>query len=220
MALKEIKSRIQSVSSTRKITSAMKMVSSAKLRKAQKMIENFLPYENKLNTLLTNFLSADTDAVSPLAAERKVERVAVVVVSSNSSLCGAFNSNVIRQLGQILLEYAALERGNITIYPIGKKVAKAAQKLGYEVANYEDLSEQPTYEAAAALSEQLMQDFLSKKVDKIEIIYHHFKSKSQQVLTRDTYLPVSLKNREIKKQKGEKELNYIVEPNSEAILNV
>jgi F-type H+-transporting ATPase subunit gamma len=119
----------------------------------------------------------------------------------------------------VLSEYAALGRDNLTVYPIGKKVAKAAQKLGYLSENYEYLSEKPTYEAAAALSEQLIKDFLDKKIDKIEIVYHHFKSKSQQVLTRDTYLPVSLKNNETGKVKGEKELNYIVEPNREEILN-
>ncbi|MDR2823919.1 MAG: F0F1 ATP synthase subunit gamma [Prevotellaceae bacterium] len=216
-SLKEIKSRIQSVGSTRKITSAMKMVSSAKLRKSQKMIENFLPYENKLNTLLTNFLNADTDITLPLAAERKVERVAIVAVSSNSSLCGAFNSNVIRVFNQTLAEYKNLGEENIAIYPVGKKVTAAVRKVGYTPqAHYEELAEKPAYDAVATIAEQLMQDFLDKKIDKVELIFHHYKSKNSQVLQRETFLPVSLKTDDSKR---DKELYYLIEPNRELILN-
>ncbi|GHV44139.1 ATP synthase gamma chain [Bacteroidia bacterium] len=216
-SLKEIKSRIQSVGSTRKITSAMKMVSSAKLRKAQRAIGNFLPYENKLNTLLTNFLSSDTDTASPFAEIRKTEKVAIVVISSNSSLCGAFNSNVIRLCNQTLSEYKNLGKENIKIYPIGKKVAKAVQKMGYTPAgDFEELAEKPAYEAISAVSVQLMNDFLDKKIDKVELIFHHFKSKSVQVLQRETFLPFSLK---IDRNRQEKELYYLIEPNRELILN-
>jgi len=215
-SLKEIKSRIQSVGSTRKITSAMKMVSSAKLRKSQRAIENFLPYENKLNSLLTNFLSADSDTVSPFADQRPTENVAVVAISSNSSLCGAFNSNVARLLTQTLNEYNHLEKSNIKIYPIGKKITKAAAKIGFSSENnFENIAEKPTYEAVAAIAKQLMNDFLDKKIDRVELIFHHYKNKSSQVLQRETFLPFSLKNNN---KENDKELYYLVEPNREQIL--
>jgi len=121
-SLKEIKSRIQSVKSTQKITSAMKMVSSAKLRKAQRIIENFYPYEQKMNALLNNFLSAqEGDIDSVFADEREIERVAIVVFASNSSLCGSFNNNVAKRLTQVLESYNILEQENILLYPIGKR---------------------------------------------------------------------------------------------------
>ncbi|MDR0828939.1 MAG: F0F1 ATP synthase subunit gamma [Prevotellaceae bacterium] len=222
MALKEIKQRIQSVSSTRKITSAMKMVASAKLRKSQKQIEHLLPYENNLNSLLTNFLSAETDNLSPLAAERRVEQAALVVISSNSALCGAFNSNVIKQMNSMLGEYKNLGSENIKIYPVGKKAAKAAQKIGFEIENFDELSEKPNYDEASALAERLISDFLEKKIDKVEILFHHFQSKSRQVLTRETFLPIT-QGTDYKfapANKNGKELNYIVEPSREEILNV
>ena len=213
-SLKEIKQRIQSVSSTRKITSAMKMVASAKLRKSQRLIENFLPYQNKLNNLLANFITSDTDCDSPFAADRKTEKVALVLISSNSSLCGAFNSNVIKLSNDVLNEYSALGKENVKIYPVGKKVSRAMIKSGYKTEGvFDDLSDKPTYEAASALSEKLMNDFIDKKIDRVEMVYYHFKSKSAQSLTRSTLLPVAL-------QGGEqtKELYYIVEPDRETIL--
>lgn len=218
-SLKEIKSRIQSVGSTRKITSAMKMVSSAKLRKSQRAIENFLPYENKLNSLLNNFLSADTDTdiISPFTAERKIEKVAVVAISSNSSLCGAFNSNVTRFLTQTVAGYQHLDKSNIKIYPIGKKVSKSAEKIGfYPENNFEKIAEKPTYEAVTVLAEQLMNDFLNKKIDRVELIFHHYKSKSSQILQCETFLPFY-----VKKEKNDNKKNsyYIVEPNRELIIN-
>src|SRR5450759_2796256 len=128
-SLKEIKSRIQSVKSTQKITSAMKMVSSAKLRKAQKTIENFLPYEQRLNRILNNFLSAGEENSSAFSELREVKRVAIVVFSSNSSLCGGYNSNVAKRLNQTIEKYQSLGREHILVFPVGKKIAKASRKL-------------------------------------------------------------------------------------------
>ena len=116
-SLKEVKTRINSVKSTRKITSAMKMVASAKLHKAQGAIENMLPYQKKLNKILTNFLSADLPIESPYVQEREVKRVAIVVFSSNTSLCGAFNANVIKMMMQTLGEFRTLGQDNILIFP-------------------------------------------------------------------------------------------------------
>lgn len=215
-SLKEIKSRIQSVKSTQKITSAMKMVSSAKLRKAQKAIENFYPYEQRMNGLLNNFLSAETDITSAFSEVRDVKRVAIVVFSSNSSLCGAYNSNVSKLLAQTVEKYSKLGREHILIYPVGKKVTKASHKLGFEPeANFEAMADKPNYAASAALADDLMGLFKNKDVDKVELIYHHFASKSSQVLKTETFLPIQLKP----SQKGTVALDYIVEPDRETIMN-
>ena len=131
-SLKEVKTRINSVKSTRKITSAMKMVASAKLHKAQGAIENMLPYERKLNKILTNFLSADLPVESPYIKAREVKRVAIVAFSSNTSLCGAFNANVIKMLLQTVGEFRTLGQDNILIFPVGKKVDEAVKRLGFE----------------------------------------------------------------------------------------
>jgi len=156
-SLKEIKSRIQSVKSTQKITSAMKMVSSAKLRKAQKNIENLFPYEQKLNGLLNNFLSAEEDNVSVYAESREIKRVAIVVFSSNSSLCGSFNTNVSKKLNQTIDKYRSLGIENILIYPIGKKVAKASRKIGFEPQrNFDLMADKPNYTAALTLADDIM----------------------------------------------------------------
>ena len=171
-SLKEVKNRINSVKSTRQITSAMKMVASAKLHKAQTRIENMLPYQQKLNEILTNFLSTDATFESPYTEVRPVTRVAVVVFSSNSSLCGAFNANVVKKLGETLEEYKSLGKENILIYPVGKKVEQAVQ----------------AYELAALL----MQEFMEKQIDRVELIYHHFKSMGSQILMREEYLPIDL----------------------------
>ena len=133
-SLKEVKTRINSVKSTRKITSAMKMVASAKLHKAQGAIENMLPYQKKLNKILTNFLSADLPIESPYVQEREVKRVAIVVFSSNTSLCGAFNANVIKMMMQTIGEFRTLGQDNILIFPVGKKVDEAAETDGFQTA--------------------------------------------------------------------------------------
>ena len=215
-SLKEIKSRIQSVKSTQKITSAMKMVSSAKLRKAQKTIENLFPYEQKLNGLLNNFLSAEEDNVSVYAETREIKRVAIVVFSSNSSLCGSFNTNVSKRLTQTIDKYRALGVENILIYPVGKKVAKASRKTGFEPqSNFDSMADKPSYSAALTLADDIMNMFKNKDIDCVELIYHHFKSKSTQVMIEETYLPIQLKPAE----KGTVAPDYIVEPDRETIMS-
>lgn len=214
-SLKEIKSRIQSVKSTQKITSAMKMVSSAKLRKAQKTIENFFPYEQRLNGLLNNFLSAGEDNFSVFSEVREVKRVAIVVFSSNSSLCGGFNSNVTKMLTHTIEKYDKVPREHILIYPVGKKVAKATRKIGYEPeSEFDAMADKPNYVDAAALADTIMQLYRNKDIDKVELIYHHFVSKSTQKLTAETYLPIQLQSA----QKGAVALDYIVEPDRKTII--
>lgn len=192
-SLKEVKNRISSVKSTRQITSAMKMVASAKLHKAQARIENMLPYQRKLNEILTNFLRTDASVETPYTNIRPVTRVAIVAFSSNSSLCGAYNSNVVKMLERTLADYQSLGKENILIYPVGKKIEEALKKLGYlPQGSYQLMAEKPSYVEAYKLAGELMKGFLEKRIDHVELIYHHFKSMSAQVLLRENYLPINL----------------------------
>ena len=223
-SLKEVKNRISSVKSTRQITSAMKMVASAKLHKAQGRIENMLPYQRKLNEILTNFLSTDATIESPYTDERPVGRVAIVAFSSNSSLCGAFNSNVAKMLERTLEEYQSLGRENIQIYPVGKKVEEAVKKLGFvPQGSYQEMADKPSYMQAYELAGTLMKEFLEGRVDKVELIYHHFKSTGSQILTRDEYLPINLDKvaeEATESTAGKSSFNndYIVEPSAARLI--
>ena len=192
-SLKEIKTRIQSVNSTRKITSAMKMVASSKLHHAQVMIENMLPYETMLEQILKTFLASEADASSILTQERPVKRVALVVYSSNSSLCGGFNANVITMMQNVAAEYESLGKENIVIYPIGRKVAEKAAKLGFSIAgDYNALAEKPNAKQCIDLARELGEQFVHGKIDRVEMIYHHFKSAGSQILTRKVFLPIDI----------------------------
>lgn len=192
-SLKEVKNRISSVKSTRQITSAMKMVASAKLHKAQERVENMLPYQQKLNEILTNFLRTDATFESPYTDVRPLSKVAIVVFSSNSSLCGAYNSNVVKMLEHTLANYQSLGKENIMIYPVGKKVEEAVTKLGYlPQGSYQVMADKPSYVEAYKLAGKLMEEFVEKRIDHVELIYHHFKSMGSQVLLRENYLPIDL----------------------------
>lgn len=192
-SLKEIKNRISSVNSTRKITSAMKMVASSKLHHAQTMIENMLPYETLLEHILKAFLASETDARTVLNEVRPVKRVALVVYASNSSLCGGFNANVIRLLQHVIDEYTELGKENIVIYPIGRKVAEKAVKMGLNVAgDFTALAEKPNANDCITIARELGEKFISGEYDRVEMIYHHFKSAGSQILTRKPFLPIDI----------------------------
>ncbi len=192
-SLKEIKNRISSVNSTRKITSAMKMVASSKLHHAQTMIENMLPYETLLEHILKTFLASETDARTVLNEVRPVKRVALVVYASNSSLCGGFNANVIRLLQHVIDEYTELGKENIIIYPIGRKVAEKAVKMGLNVAgDFTALAEKPNANDCITIARELGEKFISGEYDRVEMIYHHFKSAGSQILTRKPFLPIDI----------------------------
>lgn len=218
-SLKEVKNRISSVKSTRQITSAMKMVASAKLHKAQERVENMLPYQQKLNEILTNFLRTDATFESPYTDVRPLSKVAIVVLSSNSSLCGAYNSNVVKMLEYSLANYQSLGKENIMIYPVGKKVEEAVTKLGYlPQGSYQVMADKPSYVEAYKLAGKLMEEFVEKRIDHVELIYHHFKSMGSQVLLRENYLPIDL--RQVAEEAAENvsenaphfNNDYIVEP--------
>ena len=248
-SLKEIKNRLSSVNSTRKITSAMKMVASSKLHHAQTMIENMLPYETLLQHILKTFLASETDARTVLNEVRPVKRVALVVYASNSSLCGGFNANVIRLLQHVVDEYAELGKENIVVYPIGRKVAEKAVKMGLNVAgDFTALAEKPDANDCITIARELGEKFISGEFDRVEMIYHHFKSAGSQILTRKPFLPIDIeeelkrdherdltsnvttkkaqeyiKRKEEEKKREEKEAvplndNFLVEPDMNTVL--
>lgn len=214
-SLKEIRSRIISVTSTRKITSAMKMVSAAKLKKAQNAIDNSLPYLSKLTTILENYVaSLEGESLSPLTEIREEKKVAIIAISSNGSLCGAFNNNIIKQFEEKYSYYARkIGRNNIKVYPIGRKIREAIDKLKIENSlGKKDLSaDNLDYAAISALADELMADFTQKNIDKVEFIYNHFKNAAVQQVRCETILPFAPTETEKKEQSS---VDYIVEPSS------
>ena len=209
--LKEIKGRIASVQNTLKITSAMKLVSSAKLRKAQTAIENMLPYQTALQRILTTALAssgADSVVLSTKKAEnvdgeaemavpstKRAEnmdgrrgRVAVVAIASNSSLCGGFNANAVTKVKGLLKQYPDAE-----VYSIGRKMADAMRKAGHpSPADFTSLSEHPAYAPCSQLAEQLMEDFEKGRLSRVFLVYNHYVSTAKQVPTVETFLPAAL----------------------------
>ena len=195
-SLKEIKGRIASVKSTRKITSAMKMVASSKLHHAQVAIQNMLPYETMLEHILKSFLAAEAEAQTIFDQERPVKRVALVVFSSNSSLCGGFNANVIKLMQRTVEAYTEeLGQGSVEVYAIGRKVNEKARKLGYDVkGEYASLIDHPSVQPCIDMAMELGKKFMDGEIDCVELIYHHFKSAGSQILTRKTFLPIDIES--------------------------
>ncbi len=219
-SLKEIKGRINSVRSTLKITSAMKMVASAKLHRAQGAIANMLPYERKLHNVLVHLMaegvsvSGGASGSAALMEQREVRRVAIIAFASNSSLCGAFNSNAVRAVKAVISEYrnAGLKPSDITVYSVGRKMADAMKRLGYaSPEDFSKLSDKPSYAPAAELAQKIMDLYLDGTYDRVELVYNHFASTSSQPSVRETYLPLSLPG-------GEGGCDYIVEPSREVLL--
>ncbi len=227
-SLKEVKNRIGSVKSTRQITSAMKMVASAKLHKAQDRVLSMYPYQQKLNEILVNFMGNDLSVQSPYTEVRPVTKVAVLVFSSNSSLCGAFNLNVVKALERTLDEYRSLKKEDVLIYPVGRKIEETVRKMGYTPqGSYQAMADKPSFTEAYKLAGQLMDEFAAGHVDRVELIYHHFKSMGTQVLTREPFLPIDLNKirQEVQKNIAENvkdfptyNQDYIVEPSAEELI--
>lgn len=204
--LKELRSRITSVSSTMQITSAMKMVSAAKLSKAQDAIESMRPYSQKLSQLLQDLSGTlDDDTSSKYAEQREVEKVLVVAISSNRGLAGAFNANIIKGVKNVVAnEYA---NKDVHLYSIGKK-ANDILKRSFHVYNtnthiFDDLS----FENVSVIAEDLMKQFLEGNYDKIVLVYNHFKNAATQAVLAEQFLPIPKFETE-----EEKQLDYIFEP--------
>lgn len=216
-SLKEIRARIVSVASTQKITSAMKMVSAAKLKKTEGITTRFLPYKNKLSEALSNYLgSLEGEVNIPLAEKREVKKVALMAFSSSSGLCGVYNSNVCKLFKQVYDEYTEnLGAGNVVVYLVGKKINDYAKKFGIKVEKqYAPLAESMSFELAMEISDMMVELFLSHKVDRVELVFNHFKNAGVQVPTREVVLPLKA---EI--SGNAQTFDYIVEPDKETFVN-
>ena len=222
-SLKEIKGRIGSVQSTLKITSAMKLVASAKLRKAQQTIEGMRPYERKLQGMLEHLvasgakLSGEYTRTPAAGPDAPTQRIALVAFASNSSLCGAFNANAVRLTLETIRSYGDAD---VTVYSIGRKMADAMRKAGKpSPADYQKLADKPSYAPAAELAEQLMEEFLAGRLDRIDLVYNHFVSSGKQVPVRETLLPMtSVISSGAEGEVEKSEIDYILEPSASALL--
>lgn len=217
--LKEVKGRIQSVVSTQQITKAMKMVAAAKLRRAQDRIIQMRPYSQKLSEIIQNVSAGGTDAGdNPFSEERNIERVLIVVVSSDRGLCGAFNSSVFKGVKALIAEkYSQAEAsGNLEILPIGKKAFEHFAKRKYNVIKtYSHLIEKLNFADAKEAAEMVMAGFLDGKYDKVDIVYNEFKNVATQIVQKEQFLPIQ----EIEAEETEGEIDYIYEPSKEFIFN-
>ena len=220
--LKEVKGRIQSVTSTQQITKAMKMVAAAKLRRAQDRIMQMRPYAEKLDGVMQNVSSAvDTQSVdNPYGQERDVNAVLLVVISSDRGLCGAFNSNIFKHTRSLIAEkYSHIEAsGNLHILPIGKRAFEYYKKRGYSIIdNYYDLFNSLDFDHVRAAAEYTMKSFISQEYDQIEIIFNEFKNVATQIIRNEQFLPIL----PIGPSEGINALNidFIAEPNEVFIFN-
>ena len=220
--LKEVKGRIQSVTSTQQITKAMKMVAAAKLRRAQDRIMQMRPYAEKLSGVMQNVSRAvDNQALdNPYGQERDINAVLLVVISSDRGLCGAFNSNIFKHTQNLIVDkYSYIEAsGNLHILPIGKRAYEYYKKKGYSIKDtYYNLFNSLDFDHVRTAAEYTMKSFLSQEFDKIEIIYNEFKNVATQIIRNEQFLPIppleSLKDTNIQN------IDFIAEPNEAFIFN-
>ena len=216
--LKEIRTRIASIESTQKITSSMKLVSAAKLRRAQTAIQHLRPYSQKLNEILTNLAGSNMCVEQlPLFERREPEKVVVVAITSNKGLCGAFNSNIIKTVNHLISEkYAEQHRaGHLQLICIGKKGKDQLGKL-YPVAfSNEKLLDNPDFTELSAIADDLVMKFIHHEVDKVDVVYNQFLNAATQRVTVEEYLPVlPPESDEMQKVTSD----YIIEPSADQLL--
>ena len=210
--LKEIRNRIVSISSTMQITSAMKMVSAAKLKKAQDAITAMRPYAEKQTELLQNLSATlDGDVGGQYTTQRDIKKVLLVAITSNRGLCGAFNSNVIKEVKNRAIYYEAKQ---VAIFAIGKKGNDALSKNYTVVANESSVFDQLTFENVAAIANRLIQQFVAGDYDRIELVYNQFKNAATQIVQNEQFLPLA----PIQSSKTATTGDYIFEPSKEEIV--
>jgi F-type H+-transporting ATPase subunit gamma len=210
--LKEIRNRITSVQSTMQITSAMKMVSAAKLKKAQDAITAMRPYAEKLTELLQNLSATiEGDLGGAFTEQREVKKVLIVAITSNRGLCGAFNSNVIKQVKNLQETYAGKE---VEVYAIGKKGADVLKKTMAVTTVETGIFDQLTFEHAAKLANEIADKFTSGNYDKIELVYNQFKNAATQIIKTEQFLPLVAQATNNSNATGD----YIYEPSKEEII--
>jgi F-type H+-transporting ATPase subunit gamma len=217
--LKEIRKRIVSIKNTRQVTSAMKMVSAAKLKKAQDRILQIAPYDKKLHEIIQNLSLEDPDPDARFFLQPEIKNVLVVVVGSNQGLCGGFNSNVVKKsLAHTLNNYdELLQQGNVHFFPVGRQIEKGLK--GHGIASAGDESQLLTdisYTEVVRFAQDLMQLFLEDKYQRIDIVYNKFKNAAVQELVADQYLPVMRPS--VPKGAPVIPSNYIFEPSKKEIL--
>ena len=214
--LKEVRTRIASVSSTQQITSAMKMVSAAKFRRAQNAIIGMRPYSAQLNEILADIDVGD-GVQTPYHAVREVRTVVLVVVTSNKGLCGAFNSNVLK-LAQQRIDHYRRQQAAIRLICIGKKASELlAKQKDLLLSSYDEMLDSPSFDAVATLADTLMEDYAEKRIDCVELVYNQFKNSLSQVLSCEQWLPVE-PNKSNGVRENRKANDYIFEPSKEEIL--
>ena len=217
--LRELKGRIGSAASSEKITGAMKMISSAKMHKAEQMLARVVPFRNQLQTIMGNLMSADAVYSSELTETREVQTVALVVTGSDDGLCGAYNINIFKKLLMRIKELRSGGNLKVIVYPVGKKMEKAVAKLNMSNVTVErtGVLSTATAEEVKQLTERLKNDFLSHKVDLVEVVSMQFISAGKQLLRSLQLLPVSAD------AFGELPANsnrlYIFEPDANTIYN-
>lgn len=219
-SLKEVKTRIASVNSTRKITSAMKMVASSKLHRAQQAIESMRPYERQLTRIMSTFVgSMEGEVDTAYAAQRDVKRVVIVLFTSNSSLCGGYNANAVKAFVKKVEEYRSHDIEICRVYAMGKKAAEAVGKLkNFDLVDKSALLDHPSYQEAAKVASELMDLYVKGDIDEVDLIYHHFKSAGTQILTTETFLPIDL-HTDSTEEGATSNLNFIVEPSMGDVVN-
>jgi len=217
-ALKEVRNRIKSVQSTQQITKAMKMVSAAKLRRAQDAITQMRPYAKKLQEMLSNIVSSsEGDVAMDLAVQRPVEKVLIIVVTSDRGLCGGYNSNLIKLAKQTIKDKYADQnsKGNVQILPIGKKGYEHFTKNGFKVINaYWDIFNNLSFERVQTAAKYAMDAFASKEIDAVEVIYSEFKNAASQVFIAEPFLPVQ----KVSSTENKRKSDFIFEPNQQVLI--
>ena len=210
-SLKEVRSRIQSVTTTRKITQARQMISSAKLHRMQAILENATKYHKGIEETLSNLISTNYTLTSPLCAKRENGSVAIIIISSNSGMCGAFNSRLEKQVEELRTQHT---NNDIQFYPIGKKIREYLKKNGFSAQkNLDHLADKASYEEVAVLASQLIQQFLTGKLKQIEVVYYNFRTAASQDLLHKTLLPLPIK------AGSEYNDEYILEPSLKELIN-
>jgi F-type H+-transporting ATPase subunit gamma len=217
-ALKEVRNRIKSVQSTQQITKAMKMVSAAKLRRAQDSITQMRPYAKKLSEMLSNIVSnSEGDVNMALATERPVEKVMIIIVTSDRGLCGGYNSNLIKLARQIIREKYASQhaKGNVQVLPIGKKGFEYFTKNGFKVVDqYWNIFTGLSFDKVQAAAQHAMDAFANKEVDAVELVFSEFKNAATQRFVAEQFLPVQ----KVEKAAGQKNADFIYEPGKEVLI--
>lgn len=212
--LKEIRNRIASVSSTMQITSAMKMVSAAKLKKAQDAITAMRPYADKLTELIQN-LSSTLEGASqnPYTQIRDKQNILIIVITSNRGLCGAFNSNIIKKTRQLIdKEYA---QQNTSLITIGKKGSEVLEKTGQVIASHDAIFDALTYEQTAVIAQEIMDYYAEGRYDEVVLVYNRFKNAATQLVQVEPYLPIIAQKQELEMA----QTDYLFEPTQPEIVN-